>query len=272
MFQNPKRFAFVALMLVAATCSSFVAAGAGESRPVTIFAAASLRNALDDVMAALQRETGEKVIASYAASSAMARQIEAGAPADIFISADEAWMDDLAKKGLIVAETRADLLANEIVLVAPRESAVTLKIEPGFALNDALDGGRLAVANVESVPAGRYAKASLLSLGAWESVKDRLAESENVRAALALVATAEAPLGIVYRTDVAAEPNVRIVGKFPAKSHPPIVYPIAVVRATTALDAASRVAGFLKGTTAAGIFTGHGFAMAPKKHEQEPAH
>ena len=196
-----------------------------------MFAAASLKNALDDVIAAYGKETGTKVTASYAASSALAKQIEQGAPAQLFISADLDWMDYLAERKLIDDATRKNLLGNSLVLVAAKDSAMgPVEIGQGFDLAKLLGDGRLAVGEVKSVPAGKYAKSALEKLGAWGGVEGKLAQAENVRSALALVARGEAPLGIVYKTDAASDPTVKIVGTFPADSHPPIIYPAAVTK------------------------------------------
>ncbi len=205
-----------------------IAPGAAQGRGVLVFAAASLKNALDDVAGQYERETGRKVSVSYGASSALARQIEAGAPADLFISADLDWMDYLQSRKLIKRETRTSLLGNRLVLVAPKTSPAAITIGPGFPLAELLGDGRLAMADPRAVPAGKYGRAALESLGAWPAVERRLAQVENVRAALALVSRGEAPLGIVYQTDAAADPNVRIVGMFPENTHPPIVYPVSL--------------------------------------------
>jgi molybdate transport system substrate-binding protein len=199
--------------------------------PLTVFAAASLTNALDEVGRAYTRRTGQPVRFSFVSSGTAARQIVAGAPADLFVSAEPAWMDEVAGKGLVVAGGRRDLLGGRLALVAPRASRVALTIRPGFAIAAALGGGgRLAVGDPQSVPAGRYAQAALTRLGVWQTVAGRLAPAQDVRAALAYVARGEAPLGVVYETDAVSEPAVRIVGLFPAASHPPIVYPAAVLR------------------------------------------
>ena len=194
---------------------------------VTVFAAASLKNALDAVNAACEAEVGEQATVSYAASSALAKQIEQGAPADVFMSADLDWMKYLADKNLIKADTQTRLLGNSIVLVAPADSSVTADIAPNFDLAGLLGDGKLAMANIDSVPAGKYGKASLEAMGVWPSVEGKVAQAENVRAALALVSTGEAPLGIVYKTDAAADPKVKVVASFPEDTHPPIVYPVA---------------------------------------------
>lgn len=201
--------------------------GALAQEKVTVFAAASLKNALDAVNQACTDEAGHPATISYAASSALARQIEEGAPADVFMSADLDWMTYLSDRKLIKSETETRLLGNSIVLVAPADSTIEATIANDFDLAGLIGEGRLAMANVDAVPAGKYGKAALQSLGVWASVEGKVAQAENVRAALALVATGEAPLGIVYKTDAAAEPKVKIVGAFPADSHPAIVYPVA---------------------------------------------
>src|SRR2546423_14208122 len=178
-----------------------------QGSDVVIFAAASLKNALDAVNAQWQKETGKKAVVSYAASSALAKQIEQGAPAHVFISADLAWMGYLAQKGLIKPETRSNLLGNRLVLIAPKDQAQPLEVKRGFDLAGRIGNGRLAVANLDAVPAGKYAKAALVKLGVWDRVATKTAQAENVRAALLLVARAEAPVGIVYQTDAASEPN-----------------------------------------------------------------
>jgi molybdate transport system substrate-binding protein len=226
---------------------------------VTVFAAASLKNALAAVAAEFHRDTGDRVAISYGASSALARQIEQGAPADLFISADLAWMDYLAERNLIRRETRHNLLGNRIVLVAPAASAAPLELRRG-ALAQALGAdGRLAIANVAAVPAGKYGKAALEHLRVWSEVAGRLAQAENVRAALTFVSRGEAPLGIVYETDARADPKVAIVARFPEASHPPIVYPVAATRAA-ANPAALRFLDALRKPGSAAIFAREGFA------------
>jgi molybdate transport system substrate-binding protein len=219
--------------VVGATVVSGIGPAAAQGRDALVFAAASLKNALDDVAHQWQGETGKKVAVSYAASNNLIKQIELGAPADIFISADIDWMDYGQQKNLIKPETRANLLGNRIVLIAPKNSTVSIKVERGFDLAAALDGGRLAMGNVDAVPAGKYGKAALEKLGAWDGVKNRVAQAESVRAALLLVSRGETPLGIVYQTDAASEPDVRIVGTFPQDSHPPIIYPVALTKDST---------------------------------------
>lgn len=195
---------------------------------------------------------------SYAASPALARQIENGAPADVFISADQAWMDYLQKKDLIRTASRVDLLRNRIVLVAPADSAVRLRIEPEFPLAAALGKERLAMADPASVPAGRYGKAALESLGVWKGVEQRIAAAADVRAALLFVARGEAPLGIVYSTDAAVEPKVRIVDTFPESTHPPIVYPAALTAGSKSSAAGAFLAS-LRTPPARAVFEKYGF-------------
>jgi len=210
-------------------------AAEGEQQQVTVFAAASLTNALQDLGNAYTEKTGVKVVFSFAASSAAARQIEAGAPADLFISADSEWMDYLQQRGLIDAATRKDILSNRLVLIAPADSTEKLKIAPGFALAAALGkSGRLSTGDPDFVPAGRYARSALSTLGVWNDVADRLLRAENVRSAMAFVARGEAPLGIVYLSDVGIDKKVRIVDTFPASGHLPIVYPAAVIKGAKA--------------------------------------
>lgn len=242
-----------------------IGVGAGPARAadqdVLVFAAASLKNALDDAIASYGQETGTKVTASYAASSALAKQIEQGAPAQLFISADLAWMDYLAERQLIDESTRLNLLGNSLVLVSAKDSQVgEVEIGQGVDLATLLGDGRLAVGEVNSVPAGKYAKAALEKLGSWSGVESKLAQADNVRAALALVARGEAPLGIVYKTDAASDPTVRIVGTFPADSHPPIIYPAAVTTAGEGSGAADFLK-FLSGSVAKAAFEKQGFTL-----------
>lgn len=224
-----------------------------------MFAAASLKTSLDAIAAEWRRETGKRATISYAASSVLARQIENGAPADLFISADLDWMDYLQDRKLIEPKTRTDLLGNSLVLVAPANSATSIPITAGFPLAALLGNGRLAMADPGAVPAGRYGKAALTALGVWPAVAGRIAAAENVRAALVLVARGEAPLGIVYKTDVAAEPGVRIVGTFPADSHRPIVYPMALTM--TASPDTLAFGAYLRGPAARALFEAQGFIV-----------
>lgn len=235
-----------------------------QSKELLIFAAASLKNALDEAAANWVKESGKPAPKiSYAASNALARQLEQGAPADMFLSADLDWMDYAAGKNLIKPETRISLLANRIALIAPADSTATATLAPGVDLTAALAGGRLATGNVDSVPAGKYGKAALEKLGAWDKVKDKVAQADNVRAALLLVARGEAPLGIVYTTDAAAEPKVKVIATFPEDSHPPIVYPVAVTKDSANPDALAFLA-YLRGSGARASFEKQGFTVLNK--------
>ena len=253
------------VLLALATMRGAVAAA---GRPVLVFAAASLKNALDAIAAKFQGETGGRATISYAASSLLAKQIENGAPADLFISADLQWMDYLQQRNLIDPKSRVDLLGNRLVLIAPKESTLAVTIAPGFALARLLGDGRLAMADPAAVPAGIYGKAALEKLGVWPAVAGRIAAAENVRAALALVARGEAPLGIVYQTDAAAEPGVRIVAAFPPNSVPPIIYPMALTRLALTQGApqgapkdAAAFALYLRGPLARALFEAQGFSV-----------
>ena len=230
---------------------------------ITVFAAASLKNALDDIDTAFTKATGVKVTASYEASSALARQIEQAAPADVFISADLRWMDYVAERKLIKPETRANLLGNKLVLIAPKDSKIDkISIGPGFDLAKLAGDGRIAVADVKAVPAGLYAKAALEKLGSWAAAEPKLAQAENVRATLAFVARGETPVGIVYETDAKIEPKVKIIGVFPDDSYPPVTYPVAAV--ATAKSAATRYVDFLRSNAAKTIFERYGFSFLIK--------
>jgi molybdate transport system substrate-binding protein len=231
---------------------------------VMIFAAASLKNALDEIAATWSKDTGKPAPRiSYAASPALAKQLEQGAPADLFISADLDWMDYAAGKNLIKADSRFNLLGNKIVLIVPKDSKTTTLAIKGVDLAAALAGGRLSMANVEAVPAGKYGKAALEKLGAWNSVKDSIAQAENVRAALLLVARGEAPLGIVYSTDAASDPNIRIVATLPEDSHPPIIYPAALTKESKSADAKAFL-DFLRSAKARASFEKQGFTVLVK--------
>jgi molybdate transport system substrate-binding protein len=240
------------------------AAGDVRADPV-VFAAASLKEALDAAAAAWSRQGHPRPVISYAASSALARQIEQGAPADLFVAADEDWMDWLDARRQLRAGTRTRLLGNRLVLIAPATAAgPALRIAPGFALAGSLgEGGRLALGDVAAVPAGRYAKAALESLGVWTSVASRLAQTENVRVALTLVARGEAPLGIVYATDARAEPRVRVVDTFPAATHPAIVYPAAIVAGARSARAQPFL-DFLRSPAGLAVFDAFGFPPPPR--------
>lgn len=230
-------------------------------RDVTVFAAASLTNALQDVAKDYEASGGGKVKFSFAASSLLARQIEAGADADVFFSADTEWMDYLAERKLIRTGTRRDALSNRLVLIAPAGSTVALSIAPGFAIAAALGDSRLALADPDTVPAGKYAKAALTKLGVWDAVANKIARAENVRAALAYVARGEASLGIVYETDAKAEAKVRTVDTFPADTHPAIVYPVALTASANGSDAEAFLA-YILSAKAAAVFKRHGFSVA----------
>jgi molybdate transport system substrate-binding protein len=236
-----------------------ILAPAALAADLTVFAAASLKEALDEVARSFTAASGHKVAVSYAASSALARQIEAGAPADLFISADIDWMDYLGERKALREGARTRLLGNSLVLAAPAASPANLAIAPGFPLAAALGKERLAMANPDAVPAGRYARAALQSLGVWKEVEPRIARAENVRAALLLVSRGEVPFGIVYRTDALADRGVRIVGTFPAGSHPMIVYPAAVTAA--ARPQAVELLDYLRSPGARRIWETHGFTL-----------
>lgn len=241
--------------------------GQVAAETVTVFAAASLKEAFDENAKAYRARTGDRIVVSYAASSALARQIEAGAPADIFVSADLDWMDYLEQRRLIKVGTRENLLRNRLVLVAPSGGQVSVDIAPGFPLARLLGKNRLAMADPETVPAGKYGKAALESLGVWKDVRARVAAAENVRAALVLVSRGEAPFGVVYRTDAAADSRVRVVGTFPENTHPPIAYPIAVT--ASGKPAAELFLRWLGMPAAAAIFQKHGFDPSPQRPMSE---
>ena len=228
---------------------------------VLVFGAASLKEALDEQARRFADSGGSKVTVSYAASSALARQIANGAPADLFISADLEWMDYLDDRHLLRQGTRVELLRNALVLIAPAASSAKLAIGPGFPLAAALGSGRLAMADPDSVPAGKYARSALVHLGVWPSVEPSVARAENVRAALALVSRGEVPFGIVYATDAQADKGVRIVDTFPADSHPAIVYPAAIV-AASASPAAQPLLDYLQSAAARPVWERHGFRAA----------
>jgi molybdate transport system substrate-binding protein len=251
---------FVPLLMAAGLGVLFAVAHIAAPADLRVFGAASLKDAIDDANVRYQRDTGRRVIASYGASYTLAKQIENGAPADIFIPADIDCMDYLARHNLIKPDTRRNLLSNKLVLIANAHSATSLAIGPNFALVQALGNGRLAIADPASVPAGRYGKAALEALGVWASVEGRLAPARDVRAALELVSRGEAPLGIVYQTDAVVDQGVDIVGTFPASSHPPIIYPLAVTAASTNSTAESYIA-FLRSHAVEPAFGLQGFAM-----------
>ncbi len=253
----------VRVLAIVCLVLGIAAAPLAAAETLTVFAAASLKNALDDVDAAFAKAGGGKVVASYAASSTLVRQIEQGAPADVFISADADWMDYARDKRLIRDDTRVDLLGNRLVLIAPKTSALAeVTIGPSFDLAALAGSGRIVTGDMRAVPVGRYARAALEKLGAWRTAEPKMAMAENVRAALALVARGEAPLGIVYETDARVEPNVKIIGRFPEDSHPPIVYPVAAT--VTAKPDVGRYLAFLRSAEAKAAFERHGFTFLIK--------
>lgn len=249
-------------LLCALTLVLPAARAADTPAPLTVFAAASLKESLDEAATAYEKASGQSVRVSYAASSALARQIAQGAPADVFVSADLEWMDYLQQRKFIDSSTRRNLLGNTLVLVAPAiGNTKAVKLQPGVDLLPRLGAnGRIALGLTASVPAGKYAKASFVSLGVWDALQPRVAEAESVRAALMLVARGEAPLGVVYASDARAEPKVRVVGTFPASSHPPIVYPVARL-ATSNNAGAGAFVRWLATPAAATIFRNRGFKV-----------
>jgi len=256
---------FARLVAILSLFAAFAGATpAAAQDTLTVFAAASLRNALDETDAAFSKATGIKVVASYAASSALAKQIEQGAPADVYVSADLKWMDYLSERKLIKPDSRVNLLGNRLVLIAPQDSKLShVDIDKGFDIARLAGNGRIAVADVKAVPAGLYAKAALQSLDAWQAAEGKLAMAENVRATLAFVARGETPIGIVYATDAKIEPKVKIVGQFPEGSHPPVTYPAAVTAASKNA-AAARYLAFLRTSAAKAIFERYGFSFLIK--------
>ncbi|TDK31773.1 molybdate ABC transporter substrate-binding protein [Rhizobium deserti] len=243
----------VAALVVAMVSLAFPA---GAQEKVTVFAAASMKNALDNA----NKAYGQDVSVSYAASSALAKQIENGAPADIFVSADLDWMKYLSDRKLVKEDTKSNFLGNRIVLVAAKNAAKPVEIKQGFDLASLLKGGKLAMGEPSSVPAGKYGKAALERLGVWTFVEKSVAGAESVRAALALVSRGEAPYGIVYQTDAAADSGVAIVGTFPEDAHPPIIYPLAIVSGSKSPDAAAYL-DYLKSAKAAPFFEREGFTL-----------
>jgi molybdate transport system substrate-binding protein len=246
------------LVAFAVSLAAIPTPAAAQEKTLTIFAAASMKNALDEIDAAYAAKTGVRITVSYAASSALAKQIEQGAPADVFISADTDWMDYAIGRKTINESSRVNLLGNSIVLIAPKDSKVdNVGIASGFDLAKLAGDGRIATGDVKSVPVGKYAKAALEKLGAWQAAEPKFAMAESVRAALTLVARGEAVLGIVYSTDAKVEPGVKIVGTFPADSHPAIVYPVAAT--TTAKPETADYLAFLRSTSAKTILEKYGF-------------
>jgi molybdate transport system substrate-binding protein len=237
-------------------------AGVARAEPnasLTVFAAASLQNVMKEIGADYTKATGVPIAFNFAGSSTLAHQIVEGAPADLFISADPQWMDYAQSHGLVEGAGRVDLLTNHLALIAPKNSAVTLKIAPGFAIAKALGDGRLSMADPDAVPAGLYGKAALIKLGVWPQVEGRVAKGDNVRAALVFVAKGEAPLGIVYDTDAKIDPGVRIVDLFPDNSHPPILYPAAVIVSPKSAQARAFLT-YLQAPKARAMFGRYGFS------------
>jgi molybdate transport system substrate-binding protein len=257
-----KKFAWAAFALLLAL-TAVIRPAVAQDRTITVFAAASMKNALDDVDAAYNKKSGVKVVASYDASSALMKQIEGGAPADVFVSADLNWMDYGSQKKLINDATRVNLLGNKLVLIAPKDSKIdNVTIGPGFDLVKLAGDGRIATGDVKAVPVGLYAKAALEKLGVWAAVEPKMAMTSNVRAALVLVARGEAPLGIVYSTDAKVEPGVKVVGTFPDDSHPPIIYPVGAT--VSAKPDATPYLAFLRSQAAKTIFESYGFTVLAK--------
>jgi molybdate transport system substrate-binding protein len=252
------------LSLVAALLPAVAPADTPTDTPapvVRVLAASSLTNVLDELGATWTKQGGPPVRFSYAASSTLARQLEAGAQADLFASADEEWMDYVQQRRLIDAASRFNLLGNRLVLVAPKDSPLELRIAPRFALAAALGDGRLSIGDPDAVPAGRYARAALTTLQVWDTVATRIVRAENVRSALAFVDRGEAPLGIVYATDAQIDPAVRVVDTFPADTHPPILYPVALTAGAS--PQAARFLAFLKSQAAQAVFRRYGFIAPP---------
>eukprot|EP01037_Dinobryon_pediforme_P025053 gene25053-27067_t len=255
-----RRNLFLAFLAVGLTAASLFGPAVAEPKPLVVFAAASLKNALDEIATDWQAAGHPKPAISYAASGPLAKQIEAGAPADVFITADLDWMNYAEGKSLIDKASRFTLLGNRLVLIAPKSTTATIAIGPNFPLAAFLGDSRLAVGELKSVPAGKYGKAALEKLGVWSSVEGKLAQADSVRAALLLVARGEAAAGIVYQTDAVSEPNVTVLGIFPEDSHPPIVYPAALVTGSTNPEAAALLT-FLKTANARAAFEKQGFAV-----------
>jgi molybdate transport system substrate-binding protein len=239
----------------------FGGTGAWAQAPVLVFAAASLKGPLDLIATDFETETGTEITISYAGSSALARQIQAGAPADVFLSANSSWMDVLADAGALAPDTRRDLLSNELVLIG-HQAGASVALSADTDLTGLVGDGPLAMALVNAVPAGIYGKAALTGLGLWDGVKDHVVQTDSVRAALALVALGEAPFGIVYATDAVAEPKVTVLGMFPPDSHPPIIYPGAVM-ASSVNEQAPEFMTYLRSKPAADHFVAAGFTVLP---------
>ena len=248
------------VLLALLACLVLALAGPAQARDLLVFAAASLKNAAEDIGKAYEASGAGKVTYSFAASSDLAKQIENGAPAGIYISADTKWMDYLAERKLIVADSRRDLLGNRLVLIAPADSSLAIKLAAGAPLAQALGDGKLAMADPDSVPAGRYGKAALESLALWSSVEPAVVRAKDVRATLAFVERGEAAAGVVYATDAMISKKVRIVDEFPESSHPKIVYPVALIAGQD--DAAAHAFyDYLVGPKARGVFLDYGFSI-----------
>ena len=257
------RKSVVVALGAALSIAAISGAAHAQDKSITVFAAASMKNALDDVDAAYTKQSGLKVVASYDASSALMKQIEGGAPADVFVSADLKWMDYGSQKKLMNDSTKVNLLGNELVLIAPKDSKISnVTIKPGFDLAGLAGDGRIATGDVKAVPVGIYAQAALQKLGVWAAVEPKMAMTQNVRAALTLVARGEAPLGIVYSTDAKVEPGVKIVATFPEDSHDPIIYPVAAT--VSAKPDATTYLVFLRSQAAKTIFESYGFTVLVK--------
>jgi molybdate transport system substrate-binding protein len=256
-----KRLGSVVAALAATLFSAQLLAAGKAPQPLTVYAASSLTNALDELGSAYTRDSGQPIKYSYASSSTLARQIEAGAKADIFFSADTDWMDYVQNRNLINTATRANVLGNKLVLIAPIDSTLQITIAPGFDLLGALHGGRLSTGDPDSVPIGKYARSALLWLGVWNQVVDRLVRADNVRTALAFVDRREAPLGIVYETDALVDKQVRVVAIFPGNTHVPIVYPVALT--IGAAKGADAFMAYLRGPAGQSVFKKYGFTVLP---------
>ena len=248
----------LALMIAFGAASAF----AQEDRPVTVFAAASMKNALEEIVALWKAETGNEAVLSFAGSSLLARQILQDAPADLYISANVQWMDEVEKANRLAPGTRRYLVSNRLVLVSAGNKRNEIDLTPDLDLAGLLDGGKLAMALVDAVPAGQYGKAALENLGMWEAVAPHVVQADNVRAALQYVATGEAPYGIVYASDAVAEPRVFVASVFPADSHPPIRYPVAMLKQGDRAQTRSLL-GFLASDEAGNVFLKHGFFPLP---------
>jgi molybdate transport system substrate-binding protein len=252
-----------AFLLLVCACVATAAPAKEADRPALIvFAAASLTNVLSELSPAWEKRTGVGTKSSFASSSVLARQIEAGGNADVFVSADQEWMDYLQSRNLLDASSRRDLVGNRLVLIAPADTKGGLTIAHGFPLLEALRGGRLSTGDPDTVPVGRYARSALESLGVWDDVADRLVRADNVRGAMMFVARGEVPLGIVYATDALVDKKVRVVDTFPLDSHGPIAYPAAVVRGARS-EAAAYLA-FLASDEAAPVWKRYGFLKLAK--------